>query len=409
MALLIELAGGALAQTGERGLAKGGRVAVLSSGRDTAAAARIAAELRALGFTSQVRLTESAPDAADGERALRAGARASVQVDGRAGKTQVLIADVTGRTAPTVVVLEGAMGAMDPVLIVRTVELVRAALLRPAAVSREPTAVSSPPATPTPSTSAPPAPVPPEAAATMTAPPSSNATPAAPVPPEAAATMTAPPSTNATPAAPPSTNATPASPTPPPPEVVTAPTEALPSAPTPPETRRWRTGLSGGIAAASGGLAPEVVLHAQVAARVAGPLHAEIFGVAPLTSSSTSNTTGSSRSGAWLAGAGASVVSHAGPFSLEAGAGALAVWLRSSGTPATAPQPLTAATDSAMGAATYGRLGAALPLGHSLAARLDLLGGDVFRRPVLRFGNVTQAAAWGPAFLLAVAGLDLRW
>ncbi|HEX2660979.1 MAG TPA: hypothetical protein VHU40_22015, partial [Polyangia bacterium] len=98
---------------------------------------------------------------------------------------------------------------------------------------------------------------------------------------------------------------------------------------------------------------------------------------------------------------------HAGRVALDAGAGALAIWFRSTGTPAPSAA-LTGGPDAGIGAAAYGHLAAAVPLGRRLAARLDLFGGATVRRPVIVFGTV-ETARWGPAYAFTTAGLDLRW
>jgi hypothetical protein len=153
-----------------------------------------------------------------------------------------------------------------------------------------------------------------------------------------------------------------------------------------------------------------VVLGAQLAARVAGPVHVELLGVAPLTSSPTSTQAGASRSTAWVFGGGLGARWRRRSIALEAGAGALAIWLRSVGSvSAPTPESPVANTDAGLGAAAYARGGASLALGRALAARVDVLAGNVFRRPVLRFGETGAPAAWGPAFTVALVGMELRW
>jgi len=169
-----------------------------------------------------------------------------------------------------------------------------------------------------------------------------------------------------------------------------------------------------GVSAASGGLAPEAVLGVQLGARVAGPLHVELLGVAPLTSSPTSTQAGASRSTAWVLGGGLGTRWRRRRIALDAGAGALAIWLRSVGSvPAPIPESPVATTDAGLGAAAYAHGGASLALGRAvgrtLAARVDVLTGNVFRRPVLRFGETGEPAAWGPAFMVALAGIELGW
>jgi hypothetical protein len=153
-----------------------------------------------------------------------------------------------------------------------------------------------------------------------------------------------------------------------------------------------------------------VVLGARLAARVAGPIHVELLGVAPVTSSPTSTMAGASRSTAWLFGGGLGARWHRGSVALETGAGALAVWLRSVGSvPAPTPSSPMAASDGVLAAAAYVRGGVSLALGRAFAARLDVLAGDAFRRLVLKFGETGEPAAWGPVFVTALAGVELGW
>ncbi|HEY8924103.1 MAG TPA: hypothetical protein VIU64_06955, partial [Polyangia bacterium] len=173
---------------------------------------------------------------------------------------------------------------------------------------------------------------------------------------------------------------------------------------------RIRGALSSGLSMAAGGLERQAVASLVLAVRVVGPLQIELVGVVPLTSSLTAGAAGSSRSSVWLGGGGLSTrVASRGPLGIDLGAGAMAVWLRASGAVAPgAPPEVTAATDAALGAAVHGRAGAALAIGRSVSVRADLFGGDVVRRPVVSLDGRTVAAAWGPAYLLALIGLELR-
>ncbi|HEX2660679.1 MAG TPA: hypothetical protein VHU40_20500, partial [Polyangia bacterium] len=245
---VLVLGRGAAAQTSAPKVA---RVTVIGGPKDGTAAARIAAELRAFGFVCQLRTVDAALDAGEAERAFRGGARAVVQLDGRAGRTQVSIAEPAAKpspsatTPPSRTTLEGATGAIDPVLIVRTVELVRAALLRPVAASVP--APSPSPAAPAAPAAVPvaPASIPPAAAVPVPA-----TEPAVNAPPSGAAPSPAP-----SPAPAPAETPTARSSPPPAPTTTTSVGGAPPGPPARvPEPGRWRASLSGGVAAASGGL-----------------------------------------------------------------------------------------------------------------------------------------------------------
>jgi hypothetical protein len=134
-------------------------VVVVGSAEDEPLTGRIAAELRALRIAVDLRLAPASEDEArakaDFDSALREGARAAVRVDSRAGRIEVSIADVATGGVAMHEVLEGpATASVAPVLAVRTVEFVRAALLGPPSVP-EPVA---PPTTVTRSVELPPPP-----------------------------------------------------------------------------------------------------------------------------------------------------------------------------------------------------------------------------------------------------------
>ena len=149
-------------------------------------------------------------------------------------------------------------------------------------------------------------------------------------------------------------------------------------------------------------------MFARVRAR--GPVHVELGGIAPLTASSSSAPEGGSQSRVWIALLGLlarRAVSDRG--AIEVGAGVEALWLRATGTVAASAPAAAGATDAGLGTAVHAHLGGELALGRRAALRLDVVGGDIFRRPVLRFGGDANVAAWGPLQLLALAGLELRW
>jgi hypothetical protein len=299
-------------------------VVLLGGPEDAALTARIAAELRALGISLDTSVQDPAQREAEAASALAGGTRVTVEVDGRAGRTAVSVADPVTRQLALKQVLEAPpTTALDTMLAVRTVEFVRATLLGP-----------------------------PRALA---------------VPPPLVDQVVARPSS------------------------------------------RFESTFASGVVAARGGLGAELVVGLQLRLRVLSRVHAELFGFAPLSDTTVNVTDGSSRSAAWLAGGGLftrwRVRARGG---VELGLGALAVWVRATGTAA----PLFVGrgqSDAGLGAALYGRLGGELVLSGPISLRLDALAGDAISRPVLNLGEPTDQAAWGRAFVAVLAGVNLRW
>jgi hypothetical protein len=128
-------------------------VVVVGSADDEPLTGRVVAELRALHIAVDPRVIPAGEDEArakaDFESALREGARAAVRVDSRTGRIEVSIADVATGGVAMHEVLEGpATASVAPVLAVRTVEFVRAALLGspspPSAAAEPPPTVARP-------------------------------------------------------------------------------------------------------------------------------------------------------------------------------------------------------------------------------------------------------------------------
>ena len=391
------------------GTRDGTRVVVIGGDEDVSSTSRIAAELRALGFSVEVHTVASAPDAAAGNRAFRAGARAVVQVDGRSGSTDVSVADPRGRAILLRRTLEGARGpSIDPLLVVRTVELVRATLLGVGSASSAPSTPGPPVADPAPPAAAAAG----EPAGTALSAPAvipSRPLPAEPVA-EGGSRRDAVGDSGGAAEAPATATATGSDPGTPATGAPRRRSEGGDRAPADEAPARIRGALSSGLSMAGGGLDRQAVAALLVGVRLVGPLQLELLGVAPLSSSATAGAAGSSRSSLWLGGGGlaARVISR-GRVAIDLGAGALAVWLRATGSVAPgAPSGVVAATDAALGAAVHGHVGAAVTLGRSVAVRADVFAGDVFRRPVVSLDGRTVAAAWGPAYLLALVGFELR-
>jgi hypothetical protein len=107
-------------------------VALVGTTEDDPLMGRLAAELRALGFALDTRALAVEDPGVDLEvdAALRAGARAAVRVESRAGRITVSVADPLSHAVTLREVLEGApTAAVESMLAVRTVEFVRATLL----------------------------------------------------------------------------------------------------------------------------------------------------------------------------------------------------------------------------------------------------------------------------------------
>lgn len=120
---------------------EGPLVVLLGAPEDAPLTARIAAELRALGFVLHIRTLAHEPDEAASTvaDALAGGARAAIEIDARAGRTAVSVAaPETGHVAMKQVLEAPPTATLDTLLAVRTVEFVRATLLGPPSAPGEP-------------------------------------------------------------------------------------------------------------------------------------------------------------------------------------------------------------------------------------------------------------------------------
>ena len=63
------------------------------------------------------------------------------------------------------------------------------------------------------------------------------------------------------------------------------------------------------------------------------------------------------------------------------------------------------------GGSVYARVGADLALAPNLALRLDLLGGQAFKKVNLTFfrDDSDPRTAWGASFAAALVGVEARW
>lgn len=165
--------------------------------------------------------------------------------------------------------------------------------------------------------------------------------------------------------------------------------------------------VASGVAVAAGGLGAQVELGVHLRVYGAGVWGVEFVGLAPVTSEPIPGiATTNARAAVWLAGGGALARIGFGSRALaEIAAGGLAVALRVSGNPGVG---WVGDSEVRLGGAAYGRAGGALRISRILALRADLLLGAAFRRPVASAGGPANYP-WGPAFALALGGVEIRW
>jgi hypothetical protein len=179
-----------------------------------------------------------------------------------------------------------------------------------------------------------------------------------------------------------------------------------------PEPSRWLTvDASSGVLATAGGLGAIAIAGVSVRAQLWRILGAELSFYAPLTGAPSNNADGDARTSAWLAGGGLVIAPRPDDrASIEVGAGALAMLIRSNGTASSA-----AVSAGAVGAnvqvfrpALYGRGAARLRLAPRLSLRLEVMAGTVISPPPINFIS-TQVATWGAAFAAGLGGAELRF
>ncbi|HTB59628.1 MAG TPA: hypothetical protein VLC06_17260 [Polyangia bacterium] len=184
--------------------------------------------------------------------------------------------------------------------------------------------------------------------------------------------------------------------------------------PVAPAPERWMAvDASTGVLASVGGLGAMAVAGIGLRSQLAGFFGAELCAYAPLSDSELSEGAAQTRTSIWLAGGGMVLAPRADRrVSFDAALGALAIFVRSTGT-ANAPQ--TGTTGDETGVAMYARAAARFRLARHLALRVDLLGGAALRRPVISFMSTTNPtsdrdlATWGGAFAAGLGGAELRF
>jgi hypothetical protein len=337
------------------------QVVLFAPTADDPLAARLAAELAALGF--QVTRSILAPSAAieDSVRqALARGARTAVIAAGR--RTEVWIAqDDSDRVGLRQELEMEDVRGLESILALRTVELMRVSL-----------GLANPP--------------PPAAAVAISA-----------LPAAAAVAISAPPPTFAAGAA--STSAGP------------PPLSLAMAAARDRTDDRSSVTLAAGLLASSGRLGPFAVIGASLAARWRGRLGFELRAYAPLQTETVSDAGGEVRASVWLVGGGILLTPPASRrVSMEAGAGAMAAVLHAAGT---GVPPEIGYSDSAIGVALYGRAALRARTSSRWSLRLDVMGGAAVRRPVIavsRDGALDHdVTAWGKVFAAGLGGAEMRF
>jgi hypothetical protein len=172
---------------------------------------------------------------------------------------------------------------------------------------------------------------------------------------------------------------------------------------------RVSLGVSSGVVASTGSVAPFAALAVALRVRVVGPLGIELRGAAPLGTDRLSTEDDEIEVSVWLAGGGLVLAPRTtGRLRVELGAGAMAAVLRTSGVPRF---PATGFfTDHAIGVAAYGRVSGHIRLGPHWAVRLDLLGGSTgLQRPIASRVDGTMSVditTWGVGFGSLLGGVE---
>jgi hypothetical protein len=173
--------------------------------------------------------------------------------------------------------------------------------------------------------------------------------------------------------------------------------------------------LDSGAVFTPGGLSTQVLVGLVTRLRLSPHLGAELMGFTPLTRGRVQEGAFAVHASTWLAAAGLFAREPLGSrFGVSAATGALLAVLQATGTVDMTEPAATPAPDAITGlaGAAYGRLGGDFAISRNVALRLDVLGGLVFRRSVLRLG-ATQAAprhaAWDRAFASVLGGVEARW
>ena len=196
-----------------------------------------------------------------------------------------------------------------------------------------------------------------------------------------------------------------AGPRPPPPEVTPPPVA-------PPPTEPVATlGVSSGVVASTGSLAPFATVGAALRVRVIGPLGVELRAAAPFGTDRLSTATDDADVSVWLAGGGLVLAPRTtGPVRFELGAGAMAAIVRAVGV----PRPPGEGVHRPVGwIAAYGRVSGHIRLAPRWGVRLDVIGGSTsMQRPIVTFidGMVPRdVAIWGVGFVSLLGGVEVAF
>lgn len=333
-------------------------VLLVVEGGGGAVVPRLAAELDALGF-SVVRVAKTSRPLAEVAKSRRAQAAISVPRSRRA--LAVWVTDPEHRRAATRETEIAGEGVEDDVLVIRSVELLRAAFLE-IDVAMPPPRAAPPPAA------------------------SSSPTPAIA---SSSAPIAEPPS--------------------PPPPVVSASAapSSAPVAPPAPSRPRPRRALSvaGGLSASPGGLPIEGHLFVDAARSLADSLWVGLFLSTPGLGATL--TTGEGNARVWGSYSGVEVFHDVSLAPMRAlfGAGAGAVWLHASGDPSV--PDVTGQTQNVFVPWIFARAGAGLALGERTTLLLDARVGATTSTIRLRSAGNEIARAGRPLALPAL-GIEVR-
>jgi len=195
-------------------------------------------------------------------------------------------------------------------------------------------------------------------------------------------------------------------PKPPPPDVTPPAVDPRPTEP------RATLGVSSGVVASTGSMAPFATVGAVVRVRVIGPLGIELRAAMPIGSDRLSTATDDADVSVWLAGGGVVLAPRtAGPVRVEFAAGAMAAIVRAVGVPR---PPALGFTDHSVGAAAYGRVSGHIRLAPRWGVRLDVIGGSTrMQRPIVTFienGTTPRdVAIWGVGFVSLLGGVEVAF
>ena len=184
-----------------------------------------------------------------------------------------------------------------------------------------------------------------------------------------------------------------------------------PVAPRPAELRT-SLGVSSGVVASTGSLAPFATIAAALRVRIIGPVGVELRASVPIGTDRLSTATDDADASVWLAGGGLVLAPRTtGPARVELGAGAMAAIVRAVGVPR---PPAMGFADYTVGLAAYGHVSGHIRLAPRWGVRLDLIGGSTrMQRPIVTFienGTTPRdITAWGEGFVSLLGGVEVAF